>query len=265
METNKVEVLEDFEGLDWGLKAIGADKVWHKTQGEGVKIVLIDSGLDASHSDLKDKVKYNYNAISKSFNVEDKYGHGTMTAGLLVGERTGVAPKAELYSIKVLDDSGMGSHSDVMDGITYAINLGADILSISLGVSHNMPLIMQQRIVDAYEKGITIVSAVGNNGWHEPMYPAIMKEVIGVGGYDKELLRADFSNRGHDILAPSVEILSTYKDGKYARMSGTSFASPLVAGGIALLISYYRSMGKELTPKDIKAMLSRKFDLSKLI
>ena len=74
-----------------------------------------------------------------------------------------------------------------------------------------------------------------------------------------------FTNRGYDVLAPSVDILSTYKDGKYARMTGTSFASPLVAGGIALLISYYKEQGKKLKPKEIKSMISGKFDLTKLL
>ena len=265
MGINDIEIVKSLEGLDWCLDAIGAPKVWDKTKGEGVKIALIDTGVDASHPDLKDKIKYNFNAIDRSYNVTDEMGHGTMTAGLLVGEKTGVAPNAELYSIKVLDSNGHGSMAHVMDGISNAISLGVDILSISLGASYHIPLIIEQRIVDACSKGIIVVGAVGNDGANEPMYPAKLREAIGVGGYDKNFMHVNFSNRGHNVLAPSTEILSTFRDGGYARMSGTSFASPLVAGGIALIISYYRSIGKELKPKEIKDMISGNFDLTKLI
>ena len=261
--SNKIEVVETIEGIDWSLEAIGAPKAWEKTKGKGVKIVVIDTGVDTSHPDLD--VKFKFDMINKSTNVTDDYGHGTHVAGLLTGKYTGVAPEADLYVIKVLDEQGNGSASSVMDGITHAINIKADVLSISLGAPHSIPLIIEQRIVDAYEAGITIVSAVGNNGNHLPLYPARMNEVIGVGGYDKNLNRTNFTNRGYDVLAPSVDILSTFKDGKYARMTGTSFASPLVAGGIALLISYYREQGKKLKPKEIKSMISGKFDLTKLL
>ena len=261
--TNIFQVVETIDGIDWGLEAIGAPKAWEKTKGKGVKIAVIDTGVDTSHPDLN--VKFEFDAIERVKRVNDTYGHGTHVAGLLTGRYTGVAPESELYIIKVLDEKGNGTVANVMDGITHAINLGVDILSISLGTPHGIPLILEQRLVDAYSAGITIVSAVGNNGDNEPLYPAKMKEVIGVGGYDKNINMTDFTNKGYDVLAPSVDILSTFKDGKYARTTGTSFASPLVAGGIALLISYYREQGKELTPKEIKSMISGKFDLTKLL
>jgi subtilisin family serine protease len=269
LDINNIEILDNLNKedlFDWGVCTINAPKIWYKANlGEGVTIVTIDTGVNVDHPDLKDRVKSTFNMIDKNFNVEDKSGHGTHVAGLLVGKNTGVAPKADLHVIKVLDEDGRGDIRSVMDGITHAMNLKADILTISLGTMQDIPLILKQRIVDAYSAGVTIVSATGNAGRAEPYYPARMNEVIGVGGLDKDMNLTMFTNMGYDVLAPSVEILSTYKDNNYARMTGTSMASPLVAGGIALLISYYRKQGKELRPHEIKAMLGEKFDLTDLI
>lgn len=263
IDLDKIEILEELPNeLDWGVKSINAPSVWNTTQGEGVKIAVMDTGLDMSHEIFKDRVKRKFNMINRNYDISDEYGHGTMVAGLILD----VAPKSELYVTKVLDKNGLGSISNIMNGITFAINNNVDILCISLGMNRDLPLILKQRIVEAYEKGITIVSAVGNNNRSEPLYPSKMDEVIGVGGLDKDMKLAEFSNRGYDVLAPSVEILSKFKDGKYARMTGTSFASPLVAGGIALLISHHRNKNIKLNPKEIKEMISnRNFNLTELI
>jgi len=258
------ETIDSFEGIDWGVEKIGAPQVWSKTRGKGVTIVTIDTGATVDHPELQGRVKSTFNMINKNFDVTDEYGHGTHVAGLLVGRNTGVAPEAYLHVIKVLNDRGLGTLTNIMDGITHAINLKADILSISLGV-YNIPLILKQRIVQAYEAGVTIVSAVGNSGGHQALYPAFMDEVIAVGGLDKELRQTNFTNSGFDVLAPSVDILSANNDGEYTRMTGTSMASPLVAGGIALLISYYRNQGTELSPRQIKNLIPKRFDLTNII
>jgi subtilisin len=256
----------DDDYIDWGVEAIKAPQFWRLTEGEGVTIVTMDTGVDTSHPDLQGKIKSQFNMINKNLDVTDEYGHGSHVAGLLVGEITGVAPQAELHAIKVLDGDGRGSYANIMDGITHAINLKADVLSISLGVPHDIPLILRQRIIQAYESGVTIISATGNNGRAEAFYPARMNEVIAVGGLDQNLQLTTFTNMGYDVLAPAVDILSTYKDNNYAKMTGTSMASPLVAGAIALLISHYRKQGKELKPWDIKKMLQGKvLDLTELI
>lgn len=251
--------------LDWGLQAIKAPQVWDKTRGEGVTIVTMDTGCDISHSEFDGKIKSVFNFINADRDVTDDYGHGTHVAGLLVGEHTGVAPQAELHVLKVLDANGKGSIANVMEGITHAMNLKADVLSISLGVPNDIPQILKQRIMDAYASGVTIVSAVGNNGRGDAQYPARMNEVIGVGGINQDLSIAQYSNNGYNILAPSTNILSTYKDNNYAKMTGTSMGSPLVAGSIALLISYYRKQGRELRPSEITGMLKGKLDLTTLI
>lgn len=240
--------------MDWGLKAINAPHAWKSTKGEGVKVMVIDTGMDVNHPELKGKLKFGMNMITKKQDISDTYGHGTHVAGLIAGKKTGVAPNVDLYVAKVLDEKGDGTMASVMDGITLAMNFEVDILCMSLGIRGGLPLHLEQRIHDAYGKGITIVCAVGNMGLPEPDYPAFMPEVIGVGGVDTELQHLDFSNRGEgvDVTAPALDVFSSFKEGKYALMSGTSMASPLVAGAIALLISHNRKKGIELTNKEIK-------------
>ncbi|AKQ08471.1 protease [Bacillus phage PBC2] len=254
-EAREIEILDKLPTkLDWSIKAIKADKAWKKTKGEGVKVLVIDTGMDENHPELKGKVKYGINMFEKTNDITDEYGHGTHVAGLIAGNKTGVAPNVDLYIAKVLDSSGTGSMASVMDGITLAINFKVDVLCMSLGIRGGLPTQLEQRILDAHAKGVNIVCAVGNMGLPEVDYPSFLDEVIAVGGVDKDLKHAQFSNRGRevDISAPAVEVLSAFKDGKYARISGTSMASPLVAGAIALLISHNRKQGIELTPAQVK-------------
>lgn len=268
-ELNEKIILDslDNEKLpSWGLKAIKAPEVWGKTMGEDVTITLVDTGIDMKHPDLKDRIISKFNPIYSNTDVTDEFGHGTHVAGLLVGKYTGVAPKSNLHVVKALNENGLGRIVDIMDGITYAMNIRSDILCLSLGTKYDIPLILKQRIVDVWESGITIVCAVGNNGNGETYYPARMLQTIGVGGLDENLIETRFSNSGYDVLAPSVRILSTYKDSNYAFLTGTSMASPLVAGAIALIISYYRKQGKNLKPYEIKEMLKgSNLDLNQLI
>lgn len=250
------DLYDDFP--DWSIRAINAHKVWDYTKGEGVKVVVIDTGIDMNHKDFTGRIKGTINAFDKSTTlITDNVGHGTHVAGLIAGDKTGVAPKAELYVSNVLDPSGKGTVTSVLDGITYAINIKADILCMSLGAPREIPQIMTTRLKRAYNEGVTIVCATGNNGIQKVDYPARYDYVIGVGGVDKDLNRADFSNYGFnmDVVAPAVDVLSTYKDGKYAYMTGTSMASPLVAGGIALVKSYFRNKGVEISPKEMKSYL----------
>lgn len=254
-EREIIETLDNEPIIDWGVEAIKAPNVWSKTKGKGVKILLIDTGIDTDHPDLRHAFRIGYNFFERSNDVEDGEGHGSHIAGLLVGKATGVAPEAELHVVKVLNSMGRGTIASVMDGITYAIQNRFDIISMSLGMPYELPLIFKQKLVDAHNAGIVMVCATGNEGGNEPLYPAFMNEVIAVGGLDKDFNVAPFSNGGHDVLAPSVDIFSTYKDGNYARMTGTSMSTPLIAGIIALIISYAKSKGIIFSPKEIKSLL----------
>ncbi len=259
-DLSRIEVIESLEDIslpDWGVKHLNLENIWKVTKGEGVKIATIDTGIDDTHPDLKHAIKLGINIFEKSTNIKDDFGHGSMVAGLIAGKNTGVAPNSELYIAKVLNQQGMGSMASVLDGITFAINCNVDILCMSLGIGADIPIMLKERIADAYSKGITIISASGNAGMDDVDYPSRLDEVISVGGVDKSFKRAYFSNGGNklDIVAPSVEILSTYKDNNYVRLTGTSTASPIVAGVIALLISYGRKVNKELKAQDIQAIV----------
>lgn len=257
-QLEKVEIINSIDNLDvdWSLQVLNIPKIWSKTRGEGVSIAVMDTGVDMRHRDLIKSVKGNINMHNKTRDVTDEHGHGTHVAGLIAGSNTGVAPETELYIAKVLNNKGLGTMANVLDGITFAINYNVDILCISLGITSNLPIIMQERILEAYNHGITIVCATGNSNTNVE-YPAFYDHIIGVGGVNRNLERAEFSNYGNgiDFVAPSTEILSTYKDSNYARMSGTSMASPIIAGIIALIISYNRKKGIELSPREIKEIL----------
>lgn len=242
--------------MDWALKVLNVDKIHMKTKGEGVKVMVIDSGIDVNHPEFEDSFKDGFNMIDKTKDLTDEYGHGTHVAGLIAGKRTGVAPNCELYVAKVLNDEGKGTMFHVMDGITSAINYNVDVLCLSLGTVKDLPNMVIERIREAYNHGITIVSATGNSGG-VVQYPARLEEVIGVGGLDSTGITTRFTNVGEglDICAPAVGVLSAFKDGQYARMTGTSMASPIVAGLCALAISYHREKGIELTPKQVKTAL----------
>jgi subtilisin family serine protease len=263
-EVKDVEILESKpRGLDYSLKMINVKEAWKRTKGVGVKVAVIDTGVDMTHPELIHSLKGTINMHNRTKDVTDVYGHGSHVAGLITGLHTGVAPEAELYVAKVLDENGQGTMANVLDGISFAINYGVDVLCMSLGVPNGLPTALLQRLLDAEAKGITVVCAVGNSNKNTLEYPARYEHIVAVGGVDKNGNKARFSNFGKEIniVAPSVEVLSSYKDGNYARMSGTSMASPLVAGAIALLISDARSQGIELKPKDIRNIIATRLNV----
>lgn len=235
-------------------------KFWEHTKGEGVKIVSIDSGIDVNHEDIKHAIKTKINLIDSTTDVTDNYGHGTYMAGLLVGKTFGMASNSELHIAKVLDDVGMGIWRNILDGVTYAINVKADILCISIGTIDNVPQIFSEKLTEARQKGIMIFISSGNRGVDSISPLAKNVNVLAVGGCDKYGRKADFSNYGEGlgIVAPSVDIPSTYLNNKYAIDSGTSMATGIVAGGFALILSYIRKQGLNMKPFEL-------FDLIKCL
>lgn len=242
---------------NWGLDAINIKKIWNYTKGEGVKIAIIDTGV-GPHKDLEGKIKKTLNVFNRTTTkINDESGHGTLVAGIIAGEITGVAPNAELYIANVLNKDGLGTQWSVVEGLTFAINIGADIICFSLGTSTEPSPVLESRLLRAYENGILLVAATGNHGKQSVSYPAAYSYVVAVGGMDKELKWASFSNYGFetDVVAPAVDIISTIPENRYGSMSGTSVAAPFVAGAFALIKSYYRKQGIELTPQEMMDML----------
>src|SRR5690606_13760420 len=176
---------------------------------------------------------------------EDENGHGTHVAGIVAatgapGGVFGVAPKAELLAVRVLDENGSGSLSDLIDGLSWTSGSGAHIVNLSLGSPLNNPL-LERAIKALIQRGVLVVAAVGNSGPQigSVGYPAKLEGVIGVGASDRDDGIATFSSRGCgvDLAAPGVGVRSTWIGGGYRTMSGTSMAAPHVAGVCALLWS----------------------------
>lgn len=246
--------------IDWGLKALNVYDVWAETKGEGVKVAILDTGC-IKHPDLKNNLAGGANFTSDDVNdYEDRAGHGTHVAGIIAAENNefgvvGVAPKAQVYAVKVLGDNGSGSYEMIAKGIDWAIENKMDIISMSLGSNYDSP-ILHDAIKKAYAKNITIVAAAGNDGDtyddNDIDYPGRYEEVICVGAINKYLERSWFSSDGDelDIAAPGQDIYSTHLDNKYAILSGTSMATPFITGVLALLISKHKNSDSNNTPID---------------
>ncbi|HYF05686.1 MAG TPA: S8 family peptidase [Patescibacteria group bacterium] len=231
------------ETLPWGVNRIDAEKVSPVTSGQSVNVAVLDTGIDLHHPDLRFNIKGQYNAITPYAQAQDGNGHGTHVAGIIaaVANRNGVvgvSPRANIYAVKVLADNGSGYVSDIVEGIEWAKSRGIKVINMSLGTGVDV-YALRDAVQRAKAAGITIVAASGNTGG-SVSYPAAYSEVIAVGAVDASGNVASWSSRGPevDIVAPGVNILSTYRYFSYANMSGTSMAAPHVAAVAALLVSY---------------------------
>ncbi len=209
----------------WGVKKIGADTVWTanpSNQGDGIKIAIIDTGINYNHEDLSPNYVTGYDFVNDDSDPFDDNGHGTHCAGIIAAANNdkavvGVAPEAELYSLKVLNAAGSGYTSDIIAAIQWAIANDMDVISMSLGSTVGSTA-LQQACDAAFNSGIVVVAAAGNNGaariGSNIIYPARYANVIAVGATDQNNVRAYFSCTGPelDIMAPGVNILSDYID-----------------------------------------------------
>jgi subtilisin family serine protease len=232
---------EELNEIPWGVKRVNAYKAWDWTTGKDVKVGVIDTGIDYNHPDLKPNYAGGYNAIDQSKTPLDDNGHGTHVAGTIAAVKdlkgvVGVAPEVKLYAIKVLNASGSGSYSAVIDGIQWAVNNKMDVINMSLGSRYGSDS-LKAAIDAAYKAGVVVVCAAGNDGG-AVNYPAKYPGAIAVSALTSSDNIASFSSRGPEIafIAPGVNIYSTWMDGKYRSASGTSMASPHVAGLSALVI-----------------------------
>lgn len=256
-------------GNNWGADLVKAPEAWAKGYtGKGVVVAVLDTGVDYTHPDLKDNIWTNpnpgngkdnngdgytndihgWNFVDNNNDVLDKFGHGTHVAGTIAGENngfgvTGIAYDAKIMPIKVLDNSGAGTDACITKGIHYAVDHGANVINLSLG-GGNGDSSLESAIQYASSKGVVVVMAAGNDGGMTPNYPARYAKNSGlaVGAVDQNKNMADFSTRsGFDqlayVTAPGVNIYSTIPDNKYASYSGTSMATPHVAGVVALMLS----------------------------
>ena len=232
------------ETVDWGIDLLGIQPFWRHTKGGGIKIAVLDTGIALTHPDLQDAILDAKDFTNSRSGPSDTLGHGTAVAGIMAARENssgviGVAPKSKLLIAKVLDDNGAGTARAVLDSLNWAAEQGAHVISMSLGTVTEVPGLHQE--IKKAAKRCRIICAAGNEGpdLGTVNYPARFPETISVGAIDRRRKIAKFSSRGGtvDIVAPGDRILTTYPPRGLARMNGTSMATPLVSGVVALMLS----------------------------
>ncbi|HAH07059.1 MAG TPA: peptidase S8 [Elusimicrobia bacterium] len=226
--------------VPWGIARVNAKGAWPITRGKGVKVAVVDTGIDHSHPDLK--TAGGFNVITHDDNYMDDQGHGTHVSGTIAaldnGEGVvGVAPDVTLYGVKVLDAQGSGTFASVVEGIQWTVEHKMDVANFSLGASQGSPE-LEAAIQAAAKAGVAIVCAAGNSGGSVG-YPAAYDDVIAISASSSKDKLAYFSSRGPqvDLIAPGVSIDSTYMGGGYDTLDGTSMACPHAAGLAALAVA----------------------------
>ncbi|MFE9768279.1 S8 family serine peptidase [Streptomyces sp. NPDC005808] len=249
--------------LDVSVPQIGAPEVWKAGyDGTGVKIAILDTGIDTTHPDVAGKVVAQQNFTTDA-DAQDHHGHGTHVASTAAGTGAasggsyrGVAPGAELLNGKVLNSTGSGLTSDIVAGMQWAVEQGADVVNMSLGGSDSLGTDPLEEAVNALSDQALFVIAAGNSGPAATTLgtPGVAESALTVGAVDKQNALASFSSRGPrledggvkpDVTAPGVNITAASAAGtmpnsphpspEYVTISGTSMATPHVAGAAALL------------------------------
>ncbi len=267
-------------GQQHHLATVGTFEAWDVRRGEGAVVAVLDTGVDLDHPDLAGRLVEGIDLVEPGTPPDDPQGHGTIVAGVIVAVAgngrgvAGVAPRAQVLPIRVLDAQGRGTADTVAEGIRHAISAGVQVINLSLAEVEPdeesaepteepdgplVPLLpgaalvqdddVRDAIDEAAEAGIMVVAAAGNDGRdatpYEPEQPVLV-----VGATDTDGRRwVDSNADDRTLFAPGTEILSTWSEARYARSDGTSFATPVVAAGAAML------MGAGLTREDAAARL----------
>ncbi len=266
----QLKKLSSTQQIPWGISKIRATQVQQNgNKGTGIRVCILDTGIDYNHEDLVGQMKHGYNFVTRTDNPFDDQGHGSHVAGTIAALDSdtgvvGVAPEASLLIGKVLDKNGSGSYDSIVAGIQWAIDNDAKIISMSFGGGSSSQA-LQDICNAARNEGIVLVAAAGNadgNGSQNTIgYPAKYDSVIAVAATDINDKRASFSSTGQElwVAAPGVNIMSTVPKGKcalcnpsgYSNLNGTSMSTPHVSGMIALMLKE----NPNLSPDDVKSIL----------
>ena len=250
----------DYTTYQWSLPQIGLPAAWDTTTGSASVIVaVVDTGVDAGHPDLNGKITTGANAgfnfVANNTITTDDNSHGTFVSGIIAANTNNVVGGAgvcwlcKIMPVKVLDNTGNGSTFAVSQGIDWAVSHGAKVINLSLGATSGTSS-LQLSIDNAWNAGVVIVGASGNNAGNADttddgvLFPAAYPNVVAVGSNNQAGVRSAFSNYGPelDVMAPGEGVFGPLctcngNTGTYGIGSGTSFASPHVAGVAALLIA----------------------------
>ncbi|MBM3270134.1 MAG: S8 family serine peptidase [Candidatus Sericytochromatia bacterium] len=246
-----VSVNDPLVDLQWHLKTVRAPEAWGYSQGSGqVAIAILDTGIDPAHPDLAAKVAGAQN-FTDSPTVDDMHGHGTHVAGIAAAAThnalgvAGTGFASSLLNVKVLGDGGSGYYSWIANGVTWATDRGAKVINLSLGSPYS-DLTLKSALDYAASKGVTIVAAAGNEATSSYSYPAAYPACLSVASTTTSDTRSSFSNYGTwvSVAAPGSSIYSalpTHANSfgalNYGYLSGTSMATPVVAGIAGVLAS----------------------------
>jgi len=216
--------------------------------GRGIKVAVIDSGIDVTHPFLQG-VEISELSLIKGDSASS--GHGTAVASIIVGNsenQKGIAPAASILSVRVLNEYGEGDSFTVARGIVEAVDRGADVINMSLG-GESASSVLEQAVQYAHSNGVTVVAAVGNEGREGVAYPARYEGVVGVTSLDANGRASGFANygKGVDVGAPGVGVYSAWADEEIVSFSGTSTASAFVAGVLAAELSKNPETPREQT------------------
>lgn len=232
---------------NWGVRKIRLDKIFRDASGVGITVALLDTGADLDHPLLRNHLTTGYDFVDdddwpddepdgidddEDGRTDEGSGHGTHIAGIIAM----VAPAAKVMPVRVLNSDGGGTLFDIVRGLVYAVEQGADVVNMSFSAVDNSPL-LSAAVQFALNRDVVLVAAAaGEDGYLE--FPAAYDGVIAVGATKNDDAVTDFSESYAsevDVFAPGEWIFSTYLNGGYAWWSGTSMAAPFVAGGAALL------------------------------
>ena len=227
----------------WALISLQISELWQVTTGsQEVLIAILDTGVDGGHEDLSRQIEGEVNFTDSPI-ADDIYGHGTHIAGIIAAEDNdigivGIAPGCRLLNVKVAGDRGRCDVSDLVEGIVWAVDNGADVINISIEIKESSPD-LEEAVQYAWDHGALIIAAAGNSGSQNPVYPAYYESCIAVAAVAEDNSLAPLSNRGGwiDLVAPGFQIYSTLTGDSYGYESGTSFAAAHVSGIAALLFS----------------------------
>ncbi|KAJ3416219.1 subtilisin-like serine protease [Chytridiales sp. JEL 0842] len=265
VEQDTIDSIDQAVEEPWGLRRLSKADLplpnvyaFNQRAGEGVDVYVIDSGVLVTHPDFEGRA-VNGADFSGDNNGVDANGHGTHVAGTIAGKTYGVAKKSNIIAVKVFPASGSGPRSNTIAGVNWAVEQAArsgrpSVINMSLGGSANDA--SDAAVTAAVNAGVTVVVAAGNNAGEAcERSPARAPSVITVAASDINDRLASFSNFGScvDIIAPGVGVLSTWNDGASRSISGTSMATPHVAGVVAVAMS----AGKVTTPESATAYLAR--------
>lgn len=244
-------ILSLSETVDWGLNMLNIPSLWRATEGEGINVAVLDTGIALNHPDLAGAVIPDgaRDFTSSPHGIGDQQGHGTHCAGIIAARRNhlgvaGVAPKCNLLVGKVLSDSGSGTGRWIAEGVAWAVEKKADVISMSLGSQVSLPEV-HDAIIAASEAGVFVIAAAGNDSLNHVDYPGAYSETVTVGSINRNRRLSSYSSIGPEvsIVAPGEDIKSCYPPYSYATLSGTSMATPFVAGVVALTLAKHRSFG----------------------